>query len=100
MLDYVAVSDKPNPNNKRNYDISVHPRAIDCFYEGCETPPDATKEPPAMQRPSDAIFWSDQGSWENTEAGWGGSAGHSKISGAYGPPSDGSKVKIPEGAVL
>ncbi|XP_066278772.1 fibrocystin-L-like [Branchiostoma lanceolatum] len=106
---YYLISGKTSSRKKRAVPTSYTNRAVNlrvyrCFFKDCippPPPPPSNNSAPvdihiARERPATFQRWSDAATWEDMEDGWGGNFGSSrkKRQAVYGPPTDGSNVKI------
>lgn len=84
---------RASPSSAERADnLQVNFKSYKCFFTDCIAPPDPNTIPPVDQRPSEVQLWSDKGTWNGTEPGWGG-----YNNGSYDLPVDGDDVKIAEG---
>jgi hypothetical protein len=70
-------------------DVAVAFNAIKCRYTGCRLPTQPALRLPATQRPSNALYWSNNNTWRIADYGWGGYGGVL--------PKDNDRIKIPDG---
>lgn len=64
-----------NPSSSTTQvDVSITLNVIKCRYPNCEMPAQPGLELPAVARPSDALFWSNDSDWSFAPEGFGGSS--------------------------